>query len=86
VMSLDPLEKRVEAFGMRTHLVPGHDLEGLAAPAYHVPDGRPLVVLAETCPYQGMEFMKTNAPKFHYTRFKGIEDRARYEKALQNLT
>jgi len=85
VMSLDPLEKRLESFGMRVHPVPGHDLEALAAPATQSPDGRPLVVLAETCPYQGMDFLKSNAPKFHYVRFKKPEDRVPFEKALKNL-
>jgi transketolase len=84
-MTLDPLDKRLYAFGMRVFIVPGHDLKKLAAPADEAVDGRPLVVLAETNPSQGLPLLAANAPKFHYTRFKTPEDKARYERALKEL-
>ena len=59
-----------------------HDVESLAAPAEFIPDGRPLVVLAYTNTYEGMDILKERAPKLHYVRFKNEEERRRYEAFL----
>jgi transketolase len=78
VMNIEPLQTRLEAFGVRVNKVNGHDVEALAAPAEFAPDGRPLVVLAYTDTCEGMDILKERAPKLHYVRFKNEEERERY--------
>jgi transketolase len=84
-MNVEPLDKRVEAFGCRTFRVDGHDLDALAAPSELPGDGRPTVVLCMTDSCRGMEPLRANAPKFHYFRFKDDGEYRRYRELLANL-
>ncbi|MCY2925453.1 MAG: transketolase, partial [Planctomycetota bacterium] len=83
VMNIEPLHERVAAFGCRVFRVDGHDAEALAAPGALKPDGRPLVVLADTDPCRGVEALLANAPKLHYLRFKTSAEREAYRRLLQ---
>jgi transketolase len=85
VMGLDPLDERLRSFGAAVHVVDGHDPVALASPAKVPTGGKPLVVLADTSPCRGMDFLSANAPKFHYVRFKDAADRSRYEQALKGF-
>jgi len=85
VMTLDPLDERLRSFGASVHVVNGHDPVALASPAKVPTGGKPLVVLADTCPYEGLPFLSACAPKFHYVRFKKPEDRVPFEKALKGF-
>jgi len=85
VMKIDPLDKRLEAFGARVFKLYGHNINELASRAELKPDGRPLVILAETDPCQGLNILSANAPKLHYLRFKSDEEKAMYEKALREM-
>jgi transketolase len=84
-MNIEPLEKRVEAFGCRVFRVDGHDLDALAAPAELPPNGRPTVVLAVTDTCRGMEILRARAPKFHYFRFQDDAEYRRYQDLLARL-
>jgi transketolase len=81
VLGIEPLAPKARAFGWRTHEVDGHDIEALAAPARQPRDGRPLLVIARTRPWQGIPSLRDRAPKFHYVRFRPGEA----ERALANL-
>ena len=85
VMSVEPLDRRLESFGARVANVDGHDVEALAAPAELEPGGRPLVVLARTDPCAGMPPLRANAPKLHYVRFKSDEEAGRYRAVLASM-
>jgi transketolase len=85
VMAIEPLERKLEAFGARVVSVDGHDVEALAAPAEEPPDDRALVVLARTNPCQGIAILEERRPKLHYVRFKDEAERARYGAALAAL-
>jgi transketolase len=85
VMDIEPLDKRLEAFGCRVFRVNGHDVKRLAEAGSLTPDGRPVVVLADTDACRGLEVLKTRAPKMHYVRFAGEEEKARYAAACQEL-
>ncbi len=85
VMNIEPLHERVAAFGARVFRVNGHDPAALAAPAALKPDGRPLVVLADTDPCRGVEALRDNAPKLHYLRFKTPDERERYRRLLEGI-
>ncbi len=81
VLGIEPLADKARAFGWRAHDVDGHDIEALAAPTREPPDGRPLLVITRTRPWQGIPSLRARAPKFHYVRFRPGEA----EQALAHL-
>jgi transketolase len=85
VMTTEPIKSRLETFGARVFEVDGHDLDALAAPAELKPDGRPLVVLARTNTWQGMDFLRQREPKMHYVRFQSNEERQIFSDELERL-
>lgn len=85
VMSIEPFDKRVEAFGLRTFRIDGHDIEKLAEVGALAPDGRPIVVLADTDTCRGIPILAGRAPKFHYLRFTSEEEKQRYEAFLETM-
>jgi transketolase len=85
VMTIEPLEKRLESFGWRALRVDGHDPEALEAPSRLAPNGRPLAVLCDTDPCRDLNLLNRNAPKLHYLRFKTKEERETYRQALETL-
>lgn len=82
VLDLGDLPARVAAFGATVHSVDGHDLAALRAAANGAEPGKPLVVLANTSPFQGMDFLRRRFPRLHYVRFKSREERDEMEAAL----
>ncbi|MGE5343314.1 MAG: transketolase [Candidatus Omnitrophota bacterium] len=83
VMTIEPLQRKLETFGARVFKVNGHDLDALVAPAEMAPDGRPLFVLAYTNTSQGMSILDERKPKLHYVRFKNDEERQRFQTFLE---
>lgn len=85
VMALRDLEAKFKAFGANTKTIDGHDLKALhKAFAKPHPD-KPLVVIANTEPYRGINLLKDRYPNLHYVRFKSEEERENYAKALDNM-
>ena len=80
VMGIEPLKERLEAFGAVAVEVDGHVVEALAAAAETPHEGKPLVVIARTNPYCGVEVLAERAPKFHYIRFAGPEEKEALER------
>ena len=85
VMGIEPLDKRLESFGLRVFRIDGHDIDTLAQCGSAPPDGRPTAVLCDTDPCRDMEFLRPRGPKYHYVRFSSPEERAMYEEALKNF-
>ena len=85
VMDIEPLDKRLESFGARVFRINGHDIRRLAEVGSLSPDGRPVVVLADTDACRGIEVLKARAPKMHYVRFTSEEEKGRYVTAFQEL-
>lgn len=85
VMSLEPLDQRLAAFGADVRAVDGHDIQALAAAAMDVKDGHPRVILAKTDPSHGLEILRARAPKYHYVRFRDEAERGGYAAALDRL-
>lgn len=82
VMSIEPLDQRLQAFGARVFRVDGHDPQALLAPARLQPAGRPLLVLADTDPCRGLELLRERSPRLHYVRFGNEAERSRYAACL----
>ena len=86
VMDVEPLDKRLEAFGCRVFRMNGHDIRKLADVGSLKPDGRPVVVLCDTDACRDLDVLKSRAPKMHYVRFTSPEEKAKYAAALHELT
>ena len=85
VMALRDLEEKFKAFGANTKTIDGHDLKALHK-AFAKPHlDKPLVVIANTEPYRGINLLKDRYPNLHYVRFKSEEERENYAKALDNM-
>lgn len=85
VMDIEPLDRRIEAFGARVFRVNGHDSKKLAAVGSLAPDGRPVVVLCDTDAARGIDVLKSRAPKMHYVRFTSEEEKGRYAAAYDEM-
>ncbi len=85
VMGIEPLDKRLEAFGCRVFRVNGHDIKRLADAGLPGADGRPTVVLCDTDAARGLEVLKSRSPKMHYVRFTSEEEKKRYVDAYTEL-
>lgn len=76
VMNIEPLDKRLETFGIRTFRIDGHDIDSLVSHGTMEPDmQRPTCVLCDTIPYRGIDVLKKRDPKFHYVRFAGADEK-----------
>jgi len=82
VLDLGDLASRVTSFGVTCRSVDGHDLGALRTAAESAEKGKPLIILANTSPYQGMDFLKKRFPRLHYVRFKSAEERLEMQTAL----
>ena len=86
VMGIEPLVDKFESFGAKAVAVQdGHDVEALAKACETPHEGKPLVVLAYTKPYQGIPLLEERFPNLHYVRFKSEEERDRYKQALEEM-
>lgn len=85
VMSIEPFEKRLEAFGAHVISLDGHDIEAIVRASQTDTGNKPLVILANTNPAQDMEILNKRAPKLHYVRFTSAEEKSMYENVLKNI-
>lgn len=85
VMHIEPLAKRIEAFGGVAHDVDGHDPDAIVAAAASRESGRPTFVLGRTDPCHGIEVLRERGPMLHYLRFSSPEEKARYAAAYEEL-
>ncbi len=85
VMSIEPLDKRLEAFGCVVSRINGHDIGAIEAAASVPHVGRPLVVICDTSVSEGLPVINISAPKFHYIRMKNDEEKRLYNEALNNM-
>ncbi|MCX7679752.1 MAG: transketolase [Spirochaetes bacterium] len=85
VMNIEPLHKRLEAFGAHVVRINGHDIEKLIECSNLSIKEKPTIVLCDTDPCRGMDFLRARAPKFHYIRFTSENERNEFAKFLSTL-
>ena len=85
VMNLEPFLKKVSSFGACVKQVDGHNLRALnnAFETFH--EDKPLVVLAKTLPYKGMDILEGRYPFLHYVRFKDEHERNDFKNYLKQM-
>ena len=84
VANIEPLARRIRAFGCHAIEVDGHDLDSLAA-AMNTSMDKPVVIVARTNPTFGLPLLEKRAPLLHYLRFTSDDERAEYESAYNDL-
>lgn len=80
VMNIDPLDKRLEAFGARVITVNSHNPVEIEAASRYKPDGKPLVVLCVSNPCHQIDILEKRRPKLHYVRFLKEKEREEYRQ------
>ena len=66
-MSIDPLEKKLEAFGWHVEIGDGHDIDFVTKTLEHsLQVNKPLALIANTVKGKGVSFME-NRTKWHYS-------------------
>ncbi len=83
VMEIDPIAKKLESFGANVIEIDGHNIDAIYEASQIQPVKGPLVILANTCPYQGMDFLKRRFPRLHYVRFKSEAEKRELEQAIR---
>ncbi len=82
VMNIEPLHKRIEAFGIRTYRINGHDIDELVRLGTMERDPeKPTCILCDTNPNRGIEILRKRAPKYHYVRFGSFEEKSELASA-----
>lgn len=82
VMGLEPVRKKIEAFGWAVEEVDGNDVEALSDILQRLPfeKGKPSFVIAHTIKGKGVSFME-RALKWHH----GVPSSEQYEQAMAEL-
>jgi transketolase len=84
VMKIEPLADRIRAFGWDVTVLDGHDIPAILAAA-KVETKNPHMLLCYTDPVRGLPILEERKPTLHYLRFTGADERAKYEKAYQEM-
>ncbi len=77
VMEVGDIQRKIEAFGGVAVWADAHDLGEIREAAKTPHEGKPLIILAKSSPYQGMPVLEERFPRLHYVRFRSEEERAR---------
>lgn len=82
VMGLEPLDKKLEAFGWAVKHVDGNDINALTETLESLPfeDGKPSFVIAHTTKGKGVSYMENNV-KWHH----GVPSEEQYNMAMDEL-
>lgn len=82
VMGLEPIDKKVEAFGWAVKHVDGHNIEKLLEAFRGLPleNGKPTFIIAHTVKGKGISYME-NVLKWHH----GVPSKEQYDLAIEEL-
>jgi transketolase len=83
VLNLGAIAEKLAAFGAHVIEVDGHDILAVQRAGKTLPETGALVILANTNPYQGMDYLKKRWPRLHYVRFKSVEEAQELETAIR---
>lgn len=83
VLQLGNAADKLRAFGAHVCEIDGHDIDALYQASEIRPQQGVLVILAQTNPYQGMDFLAKRAPKLHYVRFQSQQEAQELEQAIR---
>ena len=82
VMEVGDIRAKFIEFGATCVEIDGHDIQAMRDAAKEPHDGKPLIILARTSPYQTMPILEERFPRLHYVRFKSPDERARFNTSI----
>ncbi len=82
VMEVGDIRTKFQNFGAACVEIDGHDLSAMRDAAKEPHPGRPLIILANTSPFQTMPILEERFPRLHYVRFKSEDERARFNVSI----
>lgn len=84
VMNLEPLDRRMEAFGWKAVTVDGHDVDALINAAKTPHEGQPLIVLCQTDAARDIPPLAKRKPLLHFVRI-GQDEMAEFKAIYDNM-
>lgn len=82
VMTVGDIAQKLRCFGAVVAEIDAHDLNALRQAKATPHEGQPLVILANSSPTKGMEFLMRRFPRLHYVRFKSETERDEMNLAI----
>ena len=82
VMEVGDIKAKIEQFGGVAVWVDAHNIDDIREAAKTPHPDKPLIILANSSPYEGMPTLEERFPRLHYVRFKSEEERARYNQEI----
>jgi len=82
VMEVGDIRRKFIEFGATCVEIDGHDIGAMRDAVKEPHDGKPLIILARTSPYQTMPILEERFPRLHYLRFKSEDERARFNTSI----
>lgn len=84
VMDVGDIANKIKSFGAKVVEIDAHDISAMRDAKKEKHEGVPLIILANSSPFQGMSYLEKRFPKLHYVRFKSQEERAEMNKSIAN--
>ena len=84
LMDVGDIAKKIRSFGAKVIEIDAHDISAMRDAKKEKHEGVPLIILANSSPFQGMSYLKKRFPRLHYVRFKSQEERAEMNKSIAN--
>lgn len=82
VMEVGDIRRKFIEFGAACVEIDGHDIQAMRDAVGESHEGRPLIILARTSPFQTMSILEERFPRLHYVRFKSEDERARFNVSI----
>lgn len=82
VMNVGNIVAKLVAFGAAVAEINGHDVEAMRRAVSLPHPNKPLIILANSSPFRGMEYLGRRYPHLHYVRFKSDEERAEMNESI----
>lgn len=81
IIDLSPLADKLQAFGLKTVEVDGHDIEALVKVLTFKEEDQPIAIVAKTIKGKGVSFMENSAAWHH-----GVLNQKKFDKAMEELS
>lgn len=81
-MEVGDIGRKMEEFGAKVVWVNAHNIDEMREAVKTPHPGQPLIILANSSPFEGMPTLEERFPRLHYVRFKSEEERARFNTEI----
>lgn len=82
VMEVGDIKTKLENFGAVVVEIDAHDVQAMRDAVKEPHKDKPLIILARSCPFQGMGFLERRFPRLHYVRFKSEDERSEMNASI----